>query len=140
MIRSISPRWASEKLCARAGVAAPKAIKAAAAAAVRRASEVIVISSIGLVQGPYGLFAPSCQLTGPSTRSAFEPKGLFRFFASILNRLRPVGGNVVRLDPAGRAGRHAGLGARRQFARGLEIAGRERGLRRGEVGLGDVAL
>src|SRR5579863_7805281 len=58
----------------------------------------------------------------------------------ILLQVLVEGDDIVRSDPAGRADRKAHLGARREFARRLVVATRERRLRGREVGIGDVTL
>src|SRR5215472_1469627 len=51
-----------------------------------------------------------------------------------------VGCDIVRLHPTGRADREAGLGARRELARGQQLAAHERGLGGGKVGAREIAL
>src|SRR5215475_7592161 len=79
MIRSISPRWVSEKLCASAGMAAPKARKATATMLMRRPN-IIVISLRTISCRLYGRFRRFCQFTAVSTPAAevHEPALTFR--------------------------------------------------------------
>src|SRR5215216_7409998 len=130
MIRSISPRWASEKLCARAGAAAPIA-SPAAATMMRGLSEIIVISSINFgCLWPVHAVLPThgCVNQHSSGQSLWlpllgTPKGRpYAMITSFTGSFRPVGGDIVGLDPAGRAGRQARFGARGELARGLEVA------------------
>src|SRR5215510_8637647 len=122
---SISPRWASEKLCAPAGAVMPRA-RQAAAARVRCLSEIIWISLDSL--GPL----MACPGRGANSRMCQRPVALN--IALIRWIFRPKRRDIVRLDPARRAGRQARLGAGREFARGLEVARRERRLGGREIG------
>src|SRR5712691_1133344 len=56
------------------------------------------------------------------------------------SRRRLVGYNVVGPDPTGRSGREPDFGPRREIARGLEVAARERRLGRCEIRLGEISL
>src|SRR5262249_36657380 len=53
---------------------------------------------------------------------------------------RLVAGDVVRLGPSRRSDRETGLGASGNLARSAQVAAVERRLRRGEIGMGEVAL
>src|SRR5262245_6520013 len=128
---SISLRWASEKLCAPAGAVMPMA-RQAAAARVRCLSEIIWISLDYL--GPL----MACPGRGANSRVCQRPTS--PNIRLIFRRFRPVGGDIVGPDPAGRTGWQAGLGPGGELARGLKVARRKRSLGGGEIGLGEVAL
>src|SRR5919202_239575 len=109
MMRSISPRWASEKLWAPAGTAAAKARKAAAAATRRRD----IIGFLLTFLGRYGRFAAACQLTAVSTRPAMIAAGYrislasFGRYVAISSALtqpgEPVGSRVLARAASSRA-------------------------------------
>src|SRR5215471_8809277 len=117
MIFSISPRCASEKLCARAGAAGSISRAAAAAAASRRRFGVIAWF---LCEG-MSVKVWTGSLGGSRVR-------------------RLVARDVVGPDPAGGADRETRLGAGREHARGFPVAAGERRLGGGEVRLGEVAF
>src|ERR1700681_4831275 len=107
-MRSISLRWGSENVCARARPGTTMSAMAATAAARRRGAKVIVI------------ILPASR--AGCSRRCFEAR------------------NVVGLHPAGRSDRETGLGPHGKLAGGRIIAAGKGGLRRGEIGLGDIAL
>src|SRR5438105_6405986 len=79
-----------------------------------------------------------------SARRREDRMALVSFSASVaLERAaagRPVAGDVVGLDPAGRSDREAALGADGKLACSLYIATGKCRLSGGEIGLGQVAL
>src|SRR5581483_11663307 len=108
MIFSISPRWAGEMVCARAGrKSSASTVRTAPAANARR---IDVIETV-----------LSDSVTG--------------------RLLTGLGADyVVGLQPAGAANGKSPFGTGGDFARGAHIAAIDCGLRRGEIGFGEIAL
>src|SRR5204863_429234 len=99
----ISPRWSALIVCAAAG-AADGRLSASANSAAARSRNLMFMFLILLAAGAVRPSLAKCAVR------------------------RLVAGDVVSLDPAGRADREAGLGARGELARGAQLAAHEGGL------------
>src|SRR5215469_17816705 len=88
---------------------------------------------------------PRAAAGSASSSVSFSEQGLRRVLRVHDNRgarraVLVAVGNVVRLDPAGRADREAVLGAAREHARRLDVAAQQRRLGGSEIGMAEIAL
>src|SRR5579863_5702860 len=123
MIFSMSPRWASEKLCAEAAGGAPQSASASRAGASRRN------------EGIGKFLWVKADLRKPVWFGVMTAVRRGRCLVVLLTGGRLCGDDIVGLDPTGGADREAGLGARGKIARGLVVAAKVGGLRRSEIGV-----